>query len=567
MTQNRYDLESVSLPRLAGRGLRVFVGALENPLAQPLLLRQLLANAGLPPWRRLRIDEPPTFQPLVAAASPAGVATPPFAVDDWLANRPQTEQKTPFPFATVRDYHRAYAEGTLTPVEVAQRVIAAIAASDDDAKPLRAFIASRADDIMAQAEASAARWREGKPLSVFDGVPLAVKDEVDMVPYGTTVGTRFLGQTPAREDATVVARMRAAGALLLGKTNMHEIGISVTGLNPHHGVARNPYDPDHYTGGSSSGSSVAVAAGFCPAAIGADGGGSIRVPAAFCGVVGLKPTFGRVSEFGAAPLDWSVAHLGAIGATAEDVALAYAIMAGPDRKDPNAQQQPPVSLADFDRLDLSDLTMGLYTPWFEHAAPAVVASARQMVDALQDMGASVRKIEIPELDAARLAHVVIILSEMAAAMQPYDKAHRRDFGLDARINLALGRSFTSRDYIQAQRVRTRAMGHFRQALAQVDVIVTPTTAVTAPLIPADALPDGESDLSTITEIMRFAFPANLTGLPAITFPAGYDASGMPTGVQVIGGYWQEALLLRIAHAAEQVVPRRLPQRHFQILDR
>jgi Asp-tRNA(Asn)/Glu-tRNA(Gln) amidotransferase A subunit family amidase len=295
-----------------------------------------------------------------------------------------------FAFTTTRDYADAYRAGAATPEQVAERVLAAIEDSNARTPPLRAIIACQRDDVMAQARASAQRFRAGAPLSIFDGVPVAVKDELDMVPYGTTVGTRFLGKTPAREDSTVVARMRAAGALLIGKANMHEIGISVTGLNPHHGVARNPYNPAHFTGGSSSGPASAVAAGLCPVAIGADGGGSIRIPSSFCGLVGLKATYGRVSEFGAAPLCWSVAHIGPLAATAHDAALMYAIIAGADPKDSNSQHQPPVTLDGFDQSDLRGLTLGVYTPWFKHASPAMVAGCEKLVKQLEQMGARVR---------------------------------------------------------------------------------------------------------------------------------------------------------------------------------
>jgi Asp-tRNA(Asn)/Glu-tRNA(Gln) amidotransferase A subunit family amidase len=188
----------------------------------------------------------------------------------------------------------------------------------------------------------------------LDGVPVPVKDEVEMLPFGTTVGTRFLGKTPAKQDSTVVARMRATGALMVGKCNMHEIGIGVTGLNPHHGTVRNPYNINHHTGGSSSGPAAAVAAGFGPVAIGADGGGSIRLPSGFCGVVGLKTTYSRVSEFGAAPLCWSVAHLGPIAGTARVVAMGFAILAGADHNDPHTHNQPEISMDGFSQLDLSD---------------------------------------------------------------------------------------------------------------------------------------------------------------------------------------------------------------------
>ncbi len=547
-----YDLESLELPRLVGLPLKLFAEAVENPVTAKALLGTLQKNAGVDKLRALEIDEPPTYYPL----HPSSDAEEPIGdVGAWFES---ARSKTTVPFATVRDYAEAYRRGDITPEEVAERVLQAIDDSDRGDKPLRAFIAIDRDDVMRQARESAKRFAEGKPLGPLDGVPVAVKDEVDMVPYGTTVGTKFLGKEPAREDATVVARMRAAGALLFGKTNMHEIGISVTGLNPHHGVARNPYDPDHFTGGSSSGSAAAVAAGFCPVAIGADGGGSIRIPSSFCGVVGLKGTFGRVSGFGAAPLDWTVGHLGPIAATAEDAAIAYAVMAGPDPKDPLSLQHPDVSLQGFDDLSLKGLKLGIYMLWFEHAESETVATCKAALKDLQSAGAEVVEITISELDPARLAHALIILSEMASAMDRYYKEHRRDFGLEARVSLALARSFTAKDYVQSQRVRTRSMRIFMDVLSKVDVIVTPTTALPAPEIPVDALPDGESDLSKVTEIMRFAFPANLTGLPAITFPVGYTGEGLPVGLQAMGRPWSEALLLRIAHVAEQFVERRRP---------
>ena len=560
MSQATYDLKSVKLPRLAGGGLRAFVALMESAVTRGLVIPKLLRDGGIVQLREITIDEPPTFQPRFGArasnAAPLDLAQ--------FMRAPRARGKG-FAFATVRDYADAYRTGATTPEKIAEQVLSAIDDSNARTPALRAIIACQRDDVTAQARASTQRWRAGKPLSAFDGVPVAVKDEVDMVPYPTTVGTRFLGKMPARADATVVARMRAAGALLIGKANMHEIGIGVTGLNPHHGVTRNPYNPAHFTGGSSSGSATSVAVGLCPAAISADGGGSIRIPSAFCGVVGLKATYSRVSEFGAAPLCWSVAHLGPIAATAEDAALMYAVIAGADPQDALTVQQPPVTLDGFDDLDLRGLTIGIYAPWFQHASPAMVEGCEKMVKEFQSLGAQVREIEIPELEAARVAHVITITSEMCAALDRYYDAHHAEYGLDVRTNLALARAFTARDYLQAQRVRTRTLAHFSRALAQVNVIITPATGCTAPEIPLDALPDGESDLTTLTEIMRFATPANLTGLPAISFPAGYDAQGLPIGCQAIGRAWEENVLLRLAHAAEQVVERRKPQVHYRLL--
>ena len=287
-----YDLESVKMPYLAGRPLKLFASFLAGS-AGGAATKSLLDSAGITWLRRQRFDEPPTFTPLVGRNG-----QPPATAGIPLAELPPSDPPAApgFHFPTVIDYAAAYRAGRTTPSEVAERFLAAIESADAANPPLRAFIAVQAADVRRQAAEATERIRTQRPLSLWDGVPVAVKDELDMLPYPTTVGTRFLGHTPAAADATVVAKLRGAGALLLGKTNMHEIGLGVTGQNPHHGTPRNPYHPDHYTGGSSSGSAAAVAAGLCPVAIGADGGGSIRIPAAFCGVVGLKPTFGRVSE-------------------------------------------------------------------------------------------------------------------------------------------------------------------------------------------------------------------------------------------------------------------------------
>ena len=359
--------------------------------------------------------------------------------------------------------------------------------------------------------------------------------------------------------------MRAAGAMLIGKANMHEIGIGVTGQNPHHGFARNPYNPHHYTGGSSSGPASAVGAGLCPVAIGADGGGSIRIPSSFCGAVGIKPTFARVSEYGAAPLCWSVAHLGPIAANVKDAVLSYAVMAGPDKKDANSPKQPEPVYEGITNMDLRDLKIGVYWPWFRHASPDVVSRCEAMLNHLASLGADVVDVEIPGLEATRISHVITITSEMNNNMDRYWKAHKNDFSLEVKTSLILARSFTARDYVQAQRVRTRTIENFDRALKKVNVVVTPATGITAPKIPLDALPDGDSDLTTLTEIMRFAVAANFTGLPAISFPAGYDSAGLPVGFQAMGRPWEEHVLFRLAYAGELFVKRKKPQVLYNLL--
>ena len=559
-----YDLAPINAPRLAGTSLRLVTALLESGLTRWALLPTLLKNAGLVEFRQRLLDEVPTVRPVLPRVGELSERAPVEAPDlDALA----AEVETPgFAFETVMDFARAYREGDADPVQVAQRVLAALEESDAADPPMRVMIAVDRDDVLAQAEAASARFRRGEPRGPFDGVPVAVKDELDQVPFPTTVGTRFMGREPATEDATVVARMRAAGALLIGKANMHEIGIGVNGLNPHHGTARNPYDPGHYTGGSSSGPAAAVAAGLCPVSIGADGGGSIRTPASLCGVVGLKATYGRISEHGAAPLCSSVGHVGPFGATAGDTLLGYAAMAGPDPRDTMSLSQPPLGLGPLGG-DLEGVTLGIYPPWFEDAEPDVVTANRATLDALQERGAAVREVEIPDLDMARVAHLVTISSEMLDNMQRWLGDHRGEMGHDVRTSLALAESLSNLDYIRAQKARTRATDTFGRVLEEVDAVITPTTGRTAPAIPADALPGGESDLAVLSALMRFVFPANLTGHPAISFPAGYDAAGLPVGMQAIGRPWCEMTLLRIAAAAEQWLPRKQPKVHYSLLGR
>jgi Asp-tRNA(Asn)/Glu-tRNA(Gln) amidotransferase A subunit family amidase len=558
----KYDLKSIDMPRYSGAALKLITRLTESPATRWILLNQLLESGGINRLRGLQVDDPPTFQPNPPFSNTLASALPASAYELPGENKPHGSG---FLFNTVSDYRAAYRSGKMTPEMVAEQALSAIEDSNHRDPALRAIIACNKEDVMTQARAATQRLNSGLALSILDGVPVAVKDEVDMIPYGTSGGTCFLGKTPAQADSTVVARMRSAGALLIGKANMHEIGIGTTGCNESLGTARNPYETSHHTGGSSSGPCAAVAAGLSPLAIGADGGGSIRIPSAFCGLVGLKPTFGRVSEIGALPLTWSLAHLGPIAATAHDTALGYAILAGPDLRDPNTLRQPSPTLEGFENLDLSDLTFGIYWPWFRHAAPEIVLACEETLRNFQHMGAKVREIEIPELNAALTAHLITITSEMSKGLESAYNAHRDEFSLETRFDLALARTFTARDYLQAQRIRTRVIAHFEQAFQQINIILTPSTAITAPMIHLDAPDKTDSDIHTTTEIMRFAITSNLTGHPAISFPVGYDSHGLPIGMQAIGRYWEEHVLLRLAHAAEQFVERRAPQVYYKLL--
>jgi Asp-tRNA(Asn)/Glu-tRNA(Gln) amidotransferase A subunit family amidase len=555
-----YDLKDVKLPILSGAPLTLTTKLIEFTATGNLIAPRLIKDAGIHLLREIELDEVPTTFP--KHAFPQSTQTQP--VD--LGKLAQSEQPDAgFRFNTSSDFYNAYESGETTPLEVARRVLAAIEKSNQAKPPLRAVIQINHQDVLEQAEASTKRWKAGKPLSLLDGVPVSVKAELDQIGHGTTVGTSFLGKTPATQDATPVARLRAAGALLIGKANMHEIGMGVTGLNIHHGVPRNPYHTGSYTGGSSSGSAASVAAGFCPISIGADGGGSIRIPAAFCGSVGLKATYGRVSEHGAAPLCWSVAHVGPIAATVYDTALAYALMAGPDALDPMTQNQPEVDLDQISNDDLTGLRIGMYRAWFEHADKQSVEACDRAIEHLKSRGASVVQIEIPNLEAIRVAHSVTIASEMRSAMTPYYPSQKEKFGLDIRMNMALAQKFTSADYVTSQRIRTRGLNDFAKIFETVDVVVSPTTGCTAPNIPAAALNNGISDVGQLMDIMRFAPLGNLLGLPGISVPAGYDSRGKPIGLQIMGRPWEESTLLRLARVVESETVRQKPSYWVDVL--
>uniref|UniRef100_A0A453HM67 Amidase domain-containing protein n=1 Tax=Aegilops tauschii subsp. strangulata TaxID=200361 RepID=A0A453HM67_AEGTS len=342
-SDEHYISPNVKAPRVAGLPVKMFAWVLETPVLGPLLLyvlkkdnlvNKLVSDADIP--------EPPLFTPThtwqdipeqnVSLAKPGW--SPAARAQEAIDCLPDLADPSSPGFRRwkIRDFAKAYSSGEITPVMVARRFLAAVEECSGPDLNMALFISYDPEDIVRQAEESTLRYQQGAPLSAMDGVLVAVKDEIDCLPYQTTGGTSWLGKMrPCVADAACVAQLRACGAVLAGKTNMHELGAGTSGINPHHGSTRNPYHTARVSGGSSGGSAAAVCAGLCPVALGADGGGSVRMPAALCGVVGFKPTAGRLSNSGLLPLNWTVGVPGILAATVEDALIAYAAMVDQSR--------------------------------------------------------------------------------------------------------------------------------------------------------------------------------------------------------------------------------------------
>jgi len=430
------------------------------------------------------------------------------------------------------EFSAAYTSGRLTPRDVVERFLVAWAASERSDPPLRAFIAVDEARLRAEADEATLRIRAGAARGPLDGILVAVKDAYDVAGYRTTGGTRVLGAAPATVDAAAVARLREAGALVAGKANLHELCAGPSGLNVHHGTARNPWDPMRETGGSSSGSGAAVASGLTPIALGSDTAGSIRIPASLCGVVGLKGTHGRVPTGGLVPLAPSMDNAGPLGASVEDVGAAFGVLQGAPLPVETAPSRP---------------RLGICEPWWREADPEVALVAREAVARV----GTVVEIDLPHVALSMAAGALILLVE-AAQMNRALLDGRAPLQPSVRAQLEVGRGFRAAELRKAQQLRTLLALDFQRAFAEVDLIVTPTTAITAPLYRADAFSDGEADQTRAEQLIRFTTAANLAGLPALSVPCGL-AAGLPVGLQLIGLARGEARLLAVGALVEQCV--------------
>ena len=562
-----YDLGVMIVPKVTGRRLRFLVWLNYTRFGQLFISPILKRKSNLDRMGGMYLPETPTF-----FATPP---TPPLTEDHTHANKEllqkllekEIDEEGVFHLPTVADYIGAFRSGHCTPTEVAEAVLNAIEDSNKANPPLRAIIETSRDVVLAQAKASTQRWKEGKTLSLLDGIPIAVKGEYRVEPYDLQCGASFVPQVgDGIPEAAMVKKMRASGAVIIGVANLQEFGAGTLGSNPNrnHLTARNPYNPQCYPGGSSSGSAVSVAAGLCPIALGTDGGGSIRIPASTCGVVGLKPTNRFMDAIGVMPIAYTVSGQGPLCSSILDTAIAMDVLS----KETNGEKKllPLKGLGD---TDFSGVKVGIYWKYFEHADPEVVEKCKLAVVQLKSLGVTVVDITIPELDDCRVAHAVSIMSEFVNALAKDIDNHFSEITPESNVVLAAGNTFSAKEYINAQKQRSRAievMKYFFNEL-DLDAIVTPATAIPAPGISPADLPCGIMDSVKSSQIMRFSFLANLTGLPGLVMPVGYTSGGLPIGLQVMGQWYQEGMLLKIGYALEKTgaFPIRKPQVFYDII--
>jgi aspartyl-tRNA(Asn)/glutamyl-tRNA(Gln) amidotransferase subunit A len=431
----------------------------------------------------------------------------------------------------------------LSPVELTAACLSRIERLDP---VLNAFITVTADLARKQAKQAEEEIARGGYRGPLHGVPYALKDLFDTAGVLTTCGSRIMANRVPEADSHAAGTLRGAGAVLLGKLNMVEIALGASGSNPHYGPVRNPWDTARITGGSSSGSGAAVASGMSFAALGTDTGGSIRIPAALCGVAGLKPTFGRISRRGVFPLSWSLDHAGPLTRTVEDAAVVLQALAGPDAACRSSIAEPvPDYTAALER-GLGGLRIGLPGAFFfDGLDPEVEAAVREAVAVLEGLGAQVRETALPHIQEAPLATSAIMLPEALAVHQKWMRERPGDYGDDVRLRLEMGAAYSATAYVQAQRFREMIVEEWRSQVFQaVDLIVTPTTPITACLIE-------EAELQTTLSLIRNTNPFNLLGVPAISVPCGFTAAGLPIGLQLAGRWWDEPTVIAAAHAYEQ----------------
>ena len=450
-------------------------------------------------------------------------------------------------------------KGEISPVELIEATLEAI----NECEPqLNAFITVFREESLERARRAETEIRSGKDLGPLHGIPIALKDIIYVEGTRSTGGSNFFSDESPQFDAALVSKLRDAGAIIIGKTNLHEFAFGVTTENPHFGATANPWDTSRVPGGSSGGSAAAVVAGCCAGALGSDTGGSIRIPAAVCGHVGLKPTFGRISVHGVLALAQSLDTVGPMCRYVHDVALMMNTLAGYDPRDVHSENRP-----------VPDYTEGLDEPirgrkagvpkqhFFDDLDPEVERIVREAIKVIEGLGVEIVELDLPSAPAGHEVTLTLLMAEAGQFHEQRLAAHREDYGVDVRELLEGGLALSASDYIKAVRVREIVKSEFVQAFEEVDCILSPTAPIPAPLRSTHDLSGGSESNRIRPRLTRNTRLINLLGLPSISVPCGFvqaedsdSKEGLPVGLQITGPWWSEPTLLQVAHAYERATP-------------
>ncbi len=439
--------------------------------------------------------------------------------------------------------------GDVSPVEIIEAHLSRIRSTEPI---LNSFITVLADEARAAARQAERDIRAGRYRGPLHGIPVGLKDLFNTGGVRTTSGSRIYDNYIPAQDCTVAARFREAGAILLGKLNMHQFAYGPTGENPDYGHMHNPWDPERVSGGSSGGSGSATAAGQCTITTGSDTGGSIRIPAALCGIVGLKPTYGRVSRHGLTPLAWSMDHPGPMVRTVEDAAISMNIIAGYDPHDVASANVPVPDFTAALTGDIRGLRIGVPRQYLEAPLdPEIRQSVNDALGQMETLGAEVVEVEFPEFNDAAAISTTMLMAEASACFRDLLASDGSRLYEPVRLRLEAGLFISAADYLRAQQGRAIFDRAARLLLDDVHLLAGPTEPVTAPPLLQQQVLAGEQEIGTVAALTQYTRPYNITGFPAISVPCGFTAEGMPIGLQLAGRPFDEETVLRAAHAFEQ----------------
>src|SRR5215472_11144739 len=446
------------------------------------------------------------------------------------------------PQLELSEVSQAVQKKEVSPVELAQACLARI----EKLNPvLNAFITVMAESALHEAKKAEAEIGRGEWKGPLHGIPLAVKDLAETAGVRTTAASAVLEHYVPSEDAEVVRRLRKAGAVLLGKLNLHEFAYGGSGVIGHYGPSRNPWNVGHITAGSSSGSAAAVAAALCYGAIGTDTAGSIRLPAACCGIAGLKPTYGLVSTRGIIPLSWSLDHVGPMARTVSDVALILQAIASYDAHDFYSQKFPPVYYPSA-LEEKRSVRLGIAREFFQQLTPEIEQAVEAAIAVLRELSADMRDITDLSTELDR----TVVRCEPYVYHQRHLPAHEKEYHPETLRRILSGADVTAAQYVEAYREMLRLRREVREVFEEIDLIITPTTPFLPPsFAELEAAPD-ELRAKEL-RLLRNTRPFNVYGLPAISIPCGFSTAGLPIGLQIAGAPGAEGAVLALAHAYEK----------------